>query len=239
METLYQNWVNCQRLHQTIQSLSSVGLFATPWTVARQASLSITSSWSLLKLMSIESVMPSNHLLLCHPLILLPSIFPASSGSFPMSQFFTSSGQSIGVLASTSVLSMYIQDWFPFGLTGWISLQSKGLSRVFSNNTVQKHQFFGAQLSLFIHPYMTTGKTIALTRQIFVGKVISLLFNMLSTFVISFLQRSKRLLISWLQSPSAVILETKKTSICHCFPIYLPWSDGTRCHDLSFLNAEF
>ena len=153
METLYQNWVNCQRLHQTIQSLSSVGLFATPWTVARQASLSITSSWSLLKLMSIESVMPSNHLLLCHPLILLPSIFPAS-GSFPMSQFFTSSGQSIGVLASTSVLSMYIQDWFPFGLTGWISLQSKGCSRVFSNSTVQKHQFFGAQLSLWSNSHV-------------------------------------------------------------------------------------
>ena len=151
METLYQNWVNCQRLHQTIQSLSR--LFATPWTVARQASLSITSSWSLLKLMSIESVMPSNHLLLCHPLILLPSIFPAS-GSFPMSQFFTSSGQSIGVLASTSVLSMYIQDWFPFGLTGWISLQSKGCSRVFSNSTVQKHQFFGAQLSLWSNSHV-------------------------------------------------------------------------------------
>ena len=155
METLYQNWVNYQRLHQTIQLLSSVGLFATPWTVARQASLSITNSWSLLKLMSIESVMPSNHLLLCHPLILLPSIFPAS-GSFPMSQFFTSGGQSIGVSASTSVLSMDIQDWFPFGLTGWISLQSKGLSRVFSNTTVQKHQFFGAQLSLWSNSHVHT-----------------------------------------------------------------------------------
>ena len=155
METLYQNWVNYQRLHQTIQLLSSVGLFATPWTVARQASLSITNSWSLLKLMSIESVMPSNHLLLCHPLILLPSIFPAS-GSFPMSQFFTSGGQSIGVSASTSVLSMDIQDWFPFGLTGWISLQSKGLSRVFSNSTVQKHQFFGAQLSLWSNSHVHT-----------------------------------------------------------------------------------
>ena len=155
METLYQNWVNYQRLHQTIQLLSSVGLFATPWTVARQASLSITNSWSLLKLMSIESVMPSNHLLLCHPLILLPSIFPAS-GSFPMSQFFTSGGQSIGVSASASVLSMDIQDWFPFGLTGWISLQSKGLSRVFSNSTVQKHQFFGAQLSLWSNSHVHT-----------------------------------------------------------------------------------
>ena len=91
------------------------------------------------------------------------------------------------------------------------------------------------------HTYMTTGKTIALTIQIFVGKVMSLLFNMLSIFVIDFLPRSKHLLISWLQSPSAVMLETKKiASHCfHCFPIYLPWSDGTRCHDLSFLNVEF
>ena len=124
-----------------------------------------------------------------------------------MSQFFTSGSQSIGVSASASVLPMNIQDSSLLGLTVWISLQSKGLSRVFSNNTVQKHQFFGAQLSLFIHPYMTTGKTIALTRQIFVGKVISLLFNMLSRLVITFLLRSKCLLISWLQSPSAVILE--------------------------------
>ena len=181
----------------------------------------------------------------CHPTISSSVIpfsflqsFPASGSSFLMTQFFPSGGQITGASASASVLLMNIQDWFPFGLTGWISLQSKGLSRVFNNNTVQKHRFFGAQLSLFIHPYMTTGKTIALTRQIFVGKVISLLFNMLSRFVISFLQRSKRLLISWLQSPSAVILETKKTSICHCFPIYLPWSDGTGCHDLSFLNVD-
>ena len=98
--------------------------------------------------------------------------------------------------------------------------------------------FFTVQLS---HPYMTTGKTIALTRQTFVGKVISLLLNMLSRLVITFLPRSKHLLISWLQSPSTVILEPpqNKVSHCsHCFPIYLPWSDGTRCHDLSFLNVE-
>ena len=97
--------------------------------------------------------------------------------------------------------------------------------------------FFTVQLS---HPYMTTGKTIALTRWTFVGKVMSLLFNMLSRLVITFLPRNKRLLISWLQSRSAVILEPKKiVSHCfHCFPIYLPWSDGTRCHDLSFLNIE-
>ena len=168
-----------------------------------------------------------------------PQSFPAS-GSFQMSQFFASDGQSIGVLASASVLPMNIQDWFPLGGTDWISLQSKGLSRVFSNTTVQKHQFFSAQFSLS-HPYMTTGKTIALTRRTFVDKVISLFFNMLSRLVITFLPRSKRLLISWLQSPSAVILEPPfKVSHCfHCFPIYWPWSDGTGCHDLSFLNVEF
>ena len=130
-----------------VQSLSHIWLFATPWTAAHQASLTITNSQSLLKLMSIESVMPSNHLILCHPLLLPPSIFPASV-SFQMSQFFTSGGQSIGVSASASVLPMNIQDQFPLGWTGWISLQSKGLSRVFSNTTVQKHQFFSAQLSL-------------------------------------------------------------------------------------------
>ena len=107
----------------------------------------ITNSWSSLKLMSIESMIPSNHLILCRPLFLPPSIFP-SIRVFPMSQFFTSGGQSIGVSASASVLSVNIQDWFPLGWTGWISLLSKGLSTGFSNTTVQKHQFFGAQLSL-------------------------------------------------------------------------------------------
>ena len=134
-----------------------------------------------------------------------------------MSQFFSSGGKSIGV--SASVLPMNIQDRLPLGWTGWISLQSKGLSRVFSNTTVQKHQFFSVQLSFFTvqlsHPYMTTGKTIALIRQTFVGKVISLLFNMLSRLVIIFLSRSKRFLISWLQN--------HKVCHCfHCFPIYLP-----------------
>ena len=134
--------------------------------------------------------------------------FPASE-SFPMSQFFASGGQSIG--ASASVLPVNIQHWFLLRLTGWISLQSRGLSRVFSNTTVQKHQFCSAFFIVQIsHPYMTTGKTIALTRQTFVGKVMSLLFNMLSRVVIVFLPRSKRFLISWLQSPSAVILNCKK-----------------------------
>ena len=135
-----------------------------------------------------------------------------------MSQFFASGGQSIGVLASASVLPMNIQDLFPLGLTGLISLESQGLSRVFSNTTIQKHQFFGAvfftsNCFLYIqlsHPYITTGKAIALTRWTFVSKVMSLLFNMLSSVVIAYLPRGKHLLISWLQSPSAVILESKK-----------------------------
>ena len=130
----------------SVQSLKLVWLFAAPWTAARQASLSITNSQSPLKLMPIESVMLSNHLILCHPL-LLPSIFP-SIGSFQMSQFFMSDGQSIAASASASVLPMNIQDLFPLGWTSWISLQSKGLSRVFSNTTVQKYQFFSIQLSL-------------------------------------------------------------------------------------------
>ena len=130
----------------SVQSLSHVRLFATPWTAARQASLSITNFQSLPKLMFIESVMPSNHLILCCPLLLCPQSFPAS-GSFQMSQLFTSGGQHIGVSASTLVLPMNTQDWSPLGWTGWISLQSKGLSRVFSNTTVQKHQFCGTQLS--------------------------------------------------------------------------------------------
>ena len=167
--------------------------------------------------------------------------FPAS-GSFQMSQFFISGGWSIGVSTSASFLPMNIQDWFPLGWTGWISLQSKGLSRVFSNTPVQKHQFllcsafFKVQLS---HLYMTTGKTIALTRRTFVGKVMPLFFNMLSRLVITFLSRSKHLLISRLQSPSAITPKNKVCHYFHCFPIYLPWSDGIRCHDLSFLNVEF
>ena len=169
--------------------------------------------------------MPSNHLILCHPLLLLPSIFP--SIRVFSNELFASGGQSIGVSASTSVLPMNTQDWSPLGWTGWISLQSKRLSRVFSNTTIQKHQFFGAvfftvQLS---HPYMTTGKTIALTRRTFVGKAIYLIFSMLSRLVIAFNPRSKHLLISWLKSPFTVILEPPKIksvtisivspSICH------------------------
>ena len=150
-----------------------------------------------------------------------PQSFPAS-GSFPMSWLFASSSQSAGALAS--VFPMNIQSWFPLGLTGLISWLSKGLSRVFSSTTVRKHQF-GAQPSVGSNSHMTPGKTIALTIWTFVGKVLSLLFNMLSRFIVAFLPRSKHLLISWLQSLSTVIFELKKIkfvtvsifspSICH------------------------
>ena len=155
----------------------------------------------------------------CHPAISsyvvpfssCPQSLPAS-GSFQMSQLFTWGDQSIGVSPSASVLPMNTQDWPPLGWTGWISLQSKGLSRVFSNTMVQKYKFFGTQLSLQSSSHIHTWplETIALTRRPFVGKVMSLLFNMLSRLVITFLPRSKHLLISWLQSPSAVILEPQK-----------------------------
>ena len=156
----------------------------------------------------------------CHPAISSsvvpfsswPQSLPASE-SFPMSQLFAWSGQSSGVSALVSFLPKKSQGWSPSEWTGWISLQSKGLSRVFSNTIVHKASillhsaFFIVQL---LHPYMTTGKTIALIKQTFVGKVMSLLFNMLSRLVITFLPRSKHLLISWLQSTSAVILEPQK-----------------------------
>ena len=134
---------------QSVQSLSRVRLFMTPWIAARQVSLSITNSWSLLKLRSIELVMPSNYLILCRPLLLLPSIFPSirvfSSQSvlhirWPKYWSFS--------ISPSNEYSMNIQDWFPLGWTGWISLLYKGRSSIFSNTTVQKHQFFGPQLSL-------------------------------------------------------------------------------------------
>ena len=166
----------------SVQPLSHVRLFATPWIAARQASLSITNSQSSLRFTSIESVIPSSHLILCRPFSSCPQSLPAS-GSFPMSQLFAWGGQSIGVSDSASVLPMNTQDWSPLGWTGWIYFQSKGLSRVC---LLQHHcskasilpcsAFFTVQLS---HPYMTTGKTIALTRWTFVGKVMSLLLNML------------------------------------------------------------
>ena len=195
-----------------VQSLSCVQFFVTPWTAARPASLSITSSRSLLKFMSIESVMPSNHLILCCPLLLPPSIFP-----------------SIRVFSSESVLRIrWAKYWsFSFSISpsseysGLISFRMDWLDLLAVQGTLksllQHHNsktsvlwcsaFFIVQLS---HPYMTTGKTIALIRWTFVSKVMSLLFNMLSRLVITFLPRSKCVLISWLQSVSAMILEPPK-----------------------------
>ena len=155
-----------------------------------------------------------------------------------MSQLFLSNSQIItGASASALVIPQSIQGWFLLRLTGLISLLSRGLSRVFSSTTIRKHQFFSA-LTLIVqlsYLYMTTGKTIPLTIQTLVSKVMSLLFNRL--FIIAFLPRSNCLLISWLQSPSAVIFRVQEEEICHCFhlfPFCLSWSHGTKCHDLSF-----
>ena len=139
----------------SIQSLRRVWLFVKPRTAACQDYLSITNSWNLLKLMSIKSVMPSNNLILCCPLLLLPSIFP-SIRIFSNESSLHIRGQSIGASASASVLPMNTQDWSPLGWTGWISLQSEGLSRVFSNSTVQRHQFFSTQLSLWSDSHIHT-----------------------------------------------------------------------------------
>ena len=195
--TLHFKWTFTMLV--VVQPLSRVRLFATRQTVEHPVSLSFTISWSLLKLMSIELVMPSNHLVLCWPLLLCLQSFP-TSGSFPMSQLFTSGDQSIGALASVSVLPVNIQGWFPLGLTGLISLLFKGLLECLlqhhnSKASILQHSaFFIVQLS---HPYMTTGKTIALTKWTFFSKVMSLLLNMVSRLVIAFLPRRKCLIIAW------------------------------------------
>ena len=210
----------------SVQSYSHIRFFATPWTAACQASLSVTNSQSLLKLMSIEFVMPSNHLILCCPLIPLPSIFP-----------------SIRVFSNESVLPIGWPEYWSFSFSispsndysrlisfriDWLDLLAvqgtlKNLLQLHSSKAsiLQCSAFFIVQIS---HPYMTTGKTIALTIGTFVGKVMSLLFKMLYRSIIAFLPRSKHLLISWLQSPFAVILEPPKINChsFHCFPIYLP-----------------
>ena len=196
----------------SVQPFSHVQLFAAPRTAAHQASLFITNSWLLLKLMFIKSVMSSNHLILCHPLLLLPSIFP-----------------SIRVFSNESVLRIRWPKYRSFSYSispskeylGLISFRIDYLDLLVVQRTFKSllqddsskasilwhSAFFIVQIS---HPYMTTGKTIALHRWTFVSKVMSLLFNMLSRLVIAFLPRSKRLLISWLQSPSAVILKPQK-----------------------------
>ena len=196
-----------------------------PLDCTRQVSLSSTISWSLLKLMSIELVMLSNHLILCWRLLVLPS-FPASE-YFPVSQHFTSGGQSIGASASAPFLPINIQSWFPLGLTSLISLQSKGLSRVSSSTTVQKHQFFGPQPSLWTNSHIQKNHSFGY-RDLLSAKRCLCFLTCCSCeymFVIAFLPKSKYLLISWLQSSSAVILESKKMksatvstvspSICH------------------------
>ena len=224
----------------SVQSLSCVWLFVTPWIVARQASLSITNSWSLLKLMPIKSVMPSSHLILCHPLLLLPPIPP-----------------SIRVFSNESTLHMRWPKYWSFSVSispsnehpGLISFRMDWLQLLAVQGTLksllQHHSskasilqcsaFFTVQLS---HPYMTTGKTIALTRQTSVGKVVSLLFNMLSRLVITFLPRSKHLLISWLKSPSAVILESPKIKSDTVSSVSPSISHEVMGPDLSFLNVE-
>ena len=168
------HWINnsVSLLFISVQSLSHVRLFVTPWTAARQASLSITNSQSPPKPMSIESVMPSIRLIICCPLLFVPSVFPSIMVFSNESALHIRWPKYWSFSFNISPLPMNTQDQSPLGWTGWISLQSKGLSRVFSNTTVQKHQFFGAQLSYIVqlsHPYMTTGKTIALTRRTFVS----------------------------------------------------------------------
>ena len=190
--------------------------------------------------MPIESVMPSNHLILCRPLLFPPSIFPSirvfSNESvlcirwpkyWNFSFRFSPSNEYSGLIS-------FKMDWFDL-LTVQGTLKSLCQHHSWKASILWCSGFFMVQLS---HPYMTTGKIIALTRWIFVSKVISLLFNMLSMLVITLLPKSKHLLISWLQSPSSRILEPPQNKFSHCFPIYLPWSDRTGCHDLSFLNVE-
>ena len=194
-----------------VQSLSCVQFFVIPWTAAPQASLSSTISWSLLKLMSVESVMPSNHLILCRPL-LPPSVFPSIRFSSDESVLhirwskYWSFSFSISPSNEYSGLISFRTDLLDLlAVQGTLkSLLQHHSSKV---SVLQHSAFFMVQLA---HPYMTIRETIALAIQTFVGKVMSLLFNTLSRLVIAFLPRSKRLLISWLQSPSAVILKPKK-----------------------------
>ena len=227
----------------SVQSLSHVRLFVTPWIAAHQASLSITNSQSLPKLISIKSVMPFSQLILCHSLLCLspipPSIRVFSNESTVLMRWpkYWSFSFSISPSNEHPGLISFRMDWLDL-LAVQGTLKSLLQNHSSKASIIQRSAFFTVQLS---HPYMTPGKTIALTRRTFVGKVMSLLFNVLSRLVITFLPRSKCLLIPWLQSPSAVILEPPQNKLWHCFhclPIYFPWGDGTRYHDLSFLNVE-
>ena len=230
-------------MFSSVQSLSCVRFFAVPWTATRQASLSITSSWSPPKPMSIVSVMPSNHLILCHPLLLLPSVFP-----------------SIRVFSNESVLHIRWTNYWSFSFNispsneysglisfrmDWLDLLAvqgtlKSLLQQHSSkaSVLQRSAFSIVQLS---HPYMITGKTTALTRWTFVGKVISQLLNMLSRLVTAFLPRCQASFNFMAAVTICSDFGAQKNKVWHCFqcfPIYLQWSDGTRCHDLRFLNVE-
>ena len=208
--SLMVQWLRIHFAHQFSHSVMSNSVM--PWTAAHQASLSITNSQSLLKLMCIESVMPSNHLILCHPVLLLPSIFPSirifSNESVLPIRWPRDCSFSFSISPSNeySELISLRMDWLDLlAVQGTLnSLLQHHSSKAL---ILQCSVFFIVQLS---HPYMSTGNTMALTRWTFVGKVMSLLFNMLSKLVITFLPRIKHLLISWLQSPSAMILEPRK-----------------------------
>ena len=215
-------------IFSSVQLLSCVWPFATPWIAAHQASLCITRS--SLKLTSFKLVMPSSHLILCHPLLLLPPIPPSirvfSNESTLRMTWPKHRSFSFSIIPSKEIpgLISFRVDWLDL-LEVQGTLKSLLQHHSSKASILPCSAFFTVQLS---HSYMTTGKTIALTRWTFVGKIMSLLFIMLSRLAITFLPSSKRLLISWLQSPSAVILEPKKNKVWHCFPIYFPWSDGTR-----------
>ena len=210
-----------------VQLLSHVQLFATPWTAAHQACLSITSSQTLLKLMSIESVMPSNHLNLWCPLLCPPSIFPRirvlskESVLHIRGPKYWSFSFSISPSNEYSGLISFRMDWLdPLAVQGTL----KSLLQHYSSKaSILLHSaFFIVQLS---HPYMTTGKTIALTRWTFVGKIVSLLFNMLSRLVITFLPRSKHLFYFMAAVTICSDFGAPQYKVCHCFhcfPIYLP-----------------
>ena len=210
----------------SIHLLSHVQFFANPWPAACQASLSITNSQTLLKIIFIKLVMPSNYLIPCCPLFHLPSIFPSirvfSNESVLHIRWpkYWSFSFSISPFNEYSGLISFRIDWFDLAIKE--SLKSLLQHHSSKASILQHSTFFMVLLS---NLYKSTGKTIVLARRTFTGKVMSLLFNMLSRLVIAFLPRSKCLLISWLQSPSAVILEPKKRKVCHgfpCFPIYFP-----------------
>ena len=214
----------------SVQSLSCVQLFVTPWTAARQASLFITNSWSLLKFMPIESVMSPNHLIFCRLLLLPPSIFLPSIRVFCSESALCirwpkcwSFNFHISPSSEYSGLISFRMDWLDL-LAVQGTLKSLLQHHSSKASILQCSAFFIIQLS---HLHMTTGKTIALTRWTFVGKVMSLLFNMLSRLIITFLPRSKRLLISWLQSPSAVILEPRKIRSATVSTVY-----PSTCHEV-------